>query len=206
MGSMRQRLLLVAGWATAAVVASLVSTGAVAVAGGQVTDQPLRPLSASEVAALTEECVSSERAPCLRQLDDSVDTQTSVVAAPTTNSSPDGDEQGVSPFPPSDVSVSDQADSTDDSLLPPPQGDVPEPSAQIVEFEGGRASISGADGEVFVIWAIPKPGFALVPSAGTRQSKDTRTLVFSDGSRESTVVATWDAEEGLMVESSTRSL
>ena len=72
MSSMRQRLLLVAGWAAAAVVASLVSTGAVAVAGGQVTDRPLPPLSASEVAALTEECGPSDRAPCLRQLEGSV--------------------------------------------------------------------------------------------------------------------------------------
>ncbi len=69
MGSMRQRLLLVAGWAAAAVVATLVSTGAVAVAGGQVNDRPRSPLSASEVAALTEECGPSERAPCLRQPD-----------------------------------------------------------------------------------------------------------------------------------------
>jgi len=205
MGSMRQRLLLVAGWAAAAVVASLVSTGAVAIAGGQVTDQPLRPLSAPEVAALTEECGSSERAPCLRQLDDSVDPLTSVVAAPTTTSSPDGDEQGVSPSPPSDLPSGDQADAADDNLLSS-QGDAPEPSAQIIEFEGGRASISGANGEVFVIWAIPKPGYALVPSAGTRQSEDTRTLVFSDGNRESTVVATWDPEEGLVIESTTRSL
>jgi hypothetical protein len=204
MGSMRQRLLLVAGWAAAAVVASLVSTGAVAVAGGQVTDQPLRPLSASEVAALTVECGSSERAPCLRQLDDSVDPQPTVAAAPTTNSSLEGDEQGVSPLPSSDLAPDGQQETADDNLLPPRDSE-PEPQATIVEFEGGRASISGADGEVFVIWAIPKPGFALLPSTGTRQSAATRTLVFSDGTRESTVVASWDAEEGLMVETSTRS-
>lgn len=52
MTSLRQRLLLVAGWAAAAVATGLVSAGAVAVAGGQVTDRPLRPLSAAEVAAL----------------------------------------------------------------------------------------------------------------------------------------------------------
>jgi|GEM_PF-1733969 len=52
MASLRQRLLLVAGWAVAAVATGLVSAGAVAVAGGQVTDRPLRPLSAAEVAAL----------------------------------------------------------------------------------------------------------------------------------------------------------
>jgi hypothetical protein len=52
MTSLRQRLLLVAGWAVAAVATGLVSAGAVAVAGGQVNDRPLRPLSAAEVAAL----------------------------------------------------------------------------------------------------------------------------------------------------------
>ncbi len=52
MFALRQRLLLVAGWAVAAVATGLVSAGAVAVAGGQVNDRPLRPLSAAEVAAL----------------------------------------------------------------------------------------------------------------------------------------------------------
>jgi hypothetical protein len=59
---LRQRLLLVAGWAVAAVATGLVSAGAVAVAGGQVTDRPLRPLSAAEVAALPvtteDDCVT----------------------------------------------------------------------------------------------------------------------------------------------------
>ncbi|CAN5291087.1 hypothetical protein BH24ACT7_BH24ACT7_08090 [soil metagenome] len=56
---LRQRLLLVAGWVVAAVATGLVSAGAVAVAGGQVTDRPLHPLSAAEVAALpvsTDDC------------------------------------------------------------------------------------------------------------------------------------------------------
>lgn len=49
---LRQRLLLVAGWITAAVGAGLVASGAVAVAGGQVHDPPRRPSTAAEVAAL----------------------------------------------------------------------------------------------------------------------------------------------------------
>jgi hypothetical protein len=52
MRALRQRLLLVAGWVVAAVATGLVSAGAVAVAGGQVNDRPLNPLSAAEVAAL----------------------------------------------------------------------------------------------------------------------------------------------------------
>src|SRR3990172_1203985 len=52
MAAMRQRLLLVAGWIVAAVGAGVVASGAVAVAGGQVFDRPIRPLNAAEVAAL----------------------------------------------------------------------------------------------------------------------------------------------------------
>ncbi|MDK1096694.1 MAG: hypothetical protein QGM47_05470 [Actinomycetota bacterium] len=55
----RQRLFLVAGWLTAAFGAGLVASGAVAVAGGQVLDRPLRPLTAAEVAALPVVSVGS---------------------------------------------------------------------------------------------------------------------------------------------------
>mgnify|MGYP001824635951 CR=1 FL=1 len=207
MGSMRQRLLLVAGWVTAAVVASLVSTGAVAVAGGQVTDRPLRPLSASEVAALTEECGSTDRAPCLRQLEEPEDPTTTVQAAPDLNSSLEGDGQGVSPStvdstePPSDDPL-DPAVDVDESLLPPAVGDeiVAEPSGAVVNLDGGAVGVSGADGEVRVIWAIPSPGFALVPLAGTEIESGAVTLVFSDGAHRSLLTATWDNATGLVLE------
>ncbi|MEA2058764.1 MAG: hypothetical protein U9O63_08585, partial [Actinomycetota bacterium] len=52
MTPMRQRLLLVAGWLVAAIGSGVVASGAVAVAGGQVLDRPLNPLTAAEVAAL----------------------------------------------------------------------------------------------------------------------------------------------------------
>ncbi len=155
MGSMRQRLLLVAGWAVTAVVASLVSTGAVAVAGGQVTDQPLRPLSASEVAALTEECEPTDRVPCLRQLDQQVGTTTTVVAVPDSNSSLDGGEDGVSPTEPTTPPSEDPLDpgvEVDESLLPPEDiAAAPEPRAEVVDLIGGRVSVSGADG-VVTVW------------------------------------------------------
>ncbi|MDJ0664309.1 MAG: hypothetical protein QNJ75_07090 [Acidimicrobiia bacterium] len=210
---MRQRLLLVAGWAAAAVVASLVSTGAVAVAGGQVTDRPLRPLSASEVAALTEECGSSERAPCLRQLDNSVGPTTSVPAAPDTNSSREGDEDGVSPSVPAEDTTEPPSENpldpgveVDESLTPPTAADeesvaVPAPRAEVVDLIGGRVSVSGADGEVRIIWLIPKHGFAVLPPAGTDRLPDQVTVVLSDGSHQSTLVASWDDSEGLVIES-----
>ena len=207
MGPMRQRLLLVAGWVAAAVVAILVSTGAVAVAGGQVTDRPLRPLSASEVAAFTEECSSSDRAPCLRQLEETIEPTTTVEAAPDLNSSLDGDGQGVSPIPadpsepPSEDSL-DPGDDSDESLLPPSiaEKSVAEPQGEVVSLEGGSVGISGADGEVRVIWAIPGPGFALVPLAGTEIQEGAVTLVFSDGAHRSRLEATWDDAMGLVIE------
>lgn len=205
MGSMRQRLLLVAGWAAAAVVASLVSTGAVAVAGGQVNDRPLPPLSASEVAALTEDCGTSERAPCLRQLDESGIPTTTVAAAPTTLS-PEGDGNGVSPTipaettdPPSEDPL-DPAVAIDESLLPPEEVAVPEPRGEVVSLIGGSVGISGADGEIQVIWVIPNPGFALLPTTGTQIAEAAVTLVFSDGAHQSTMMARWDVAAGLIIE------
>jgi hypothetical protein len=207
MGSMRQRLLLVAGWVTAAVVASLVSTGAVAVAGGQVTDRPLRPLTASEVAALAEECGTTERAPCLRQLDNSEVSTTTVEAAQDLNSSLNGGEDGVSPFPDDDLVDPPSEDPLDpgvevDESLVPPQDEtvVPEPRAEVVDLIGGRVSVSGADGVVKIIWAIPKPGFASLPPSGSETSTDSVTVLLSDGSHESVLVASWSPEDGLVIE------
>jgi len=208
MGSMRQRLLLVAGWAAAAVVASLVSTGAVAVAGGQVIDRPLRPLSASEVAALTEDCGSTDRAPCLRQLDRSIDSQDTVEAASQLNSSPDGGEDGVSRTttttePPSEDALDPGAD-LDESLLPPDDRPSsvtsPEPRAEVVDLVGGRVSVSGAEGEVRIIWLIPRHGFALVPASARNLEPDDVTVVLSNGSHQSTLAASWDPADGLVIE------
>ncbi len=199
MGPMRQRLLLVAGWAAAAVVASLVSTGAVAVAGGQVTDQPFSPLSASEVAALIEECETEDRAPCLRQLDNTSVSTTTIAAAPDLDSSLDGDEKEVSPSPDVTTPANAPTGDEDEGLIVGDRDDVPKPGAEVVEMVGARVSVSGANGEIRVIWGIPNPGFALLPSTGTEIDDDAITLVFSNGSHESTLVAEWSDTDGLTV-------
>jgi len=211
MKPMRQRLLLVAGWATAAVVASLVSTGAVAVAGGQVIDRPLRPLSASEVAALAEDCGSTDRAPCLRQLEQSADPLPSVSAVPESNSGLEGGEDGVSPgtvvadttIPPSDDPL-DPATEVDESLFPPSEDgeptEIPGARAEVVNLIGGRVSVSGAGGVVTVFWLIPRHGFAVLPATGTDVESDQVVIVLSDGSHQSTLIATWDEGEGLVIE------
>jgi hypothetical protein len=210
MGSMRQRLLLVAGWAAAAVVASLVSTGAVAVAGGKVMDRPLRPLSASEVAALTEECGSIERAPCLRQLDNSSEPQTTVEAAAESNPSPDGGEDGVSrtvttTTEPLSEDALDPGANPDESLMPPAdtsEDNVPAPRAEVVDMTGGKVSVSGADGKVRILWLIPRHGYALLPPDRGDAKPGEVTIVLSDGSHESVLTASWDDTEGLVIEKS----
>ena len=60
--------------------------------------------------------------------------------------------------------------------------------------------MSGADGEVRVIWLIPRHGFAVLPAAGAENLPDHLTIVLSDGSHQSTLVASWDNTEGLIVE------
>ncbi len=173
-------------------------------------DRPLPPLSASEVAALTEECGSTERAPCLRQLDDLSGSHSTVDAAAESNQSPDGGEDGVSRTtvsttttePPSEDAL-DPGATIDESLLPPTDttpGDQPAPRAEVVDLTGGKVSVSGADGKVQVLWLIPRHGYALLPADRADTKQGEVTIVLSDGSHESMLIASWDDEEGLVVE------
>jgi hypothetical protein len=170
MASMRQRLLLAAGWIVAAVGSGVVASGAVAIAGGQVLDRPLRPLTAAEVAALP--VVSSGGI-----------QRTGPLASGGTDSR--------SRVPPDDGSADDRAtdpvdaDSAGPGGAPTPRvlspargGEVfvttidDEPStptapisgrtqSAIVLFPGGAASIySGADG-LELLWARPNAGFVV---------------------------------------------
>jgi hypothetical protein len=175
-------------------------------------DRPLRPLSASEVAALTEECGSTERAPCLRQLENSSYPLPTVGVASDSNPSPDGGEDGVSRTslsttttePPSEDAL-DPGATIDESLLPPTDtqpGEQPAPRAEVVDMTGGKVSVSGADGKVRVLWLIPRHGYALLPADRADTKPGEVTIVLSDGSHQSILVASWDDEEGLVVETS----
>jgi hypothetical protein len=121
--------------------------------------------------------------------------------------SPEGGEQGVSPAlpddePPPSEDPLDPAVEVDESLLVPAPVDVPEPRAEVVELIGGRVSVSGSDGDVTVIWVIPSHGFALLPPTGSEVAEGAVTLIFSDGSHRSRLVAKWSDEEGLVIETS----
>jgi hypothetical protein len=160
MASMRQRLLLVAGWITAAVASGLVASGAVSVAGGQVLDRPLRPLTAAEVAALPVVQVDSS---------DTVEPQASGGLVPTTGESTQGSDD--------DVDGSDEpvgtGGSTADELHaenPDPIGSSAPAVVQIASVEGGQASFVISDGELVLLWATPSAGYAAQTSAVTETS------------------------------------
>ncbi len=184
---MRQRFLLVAGWVIAAVATSLVAAGAVAVAGGQVTDRPLRPLTAAEVAALP--------------VAQTVDAPTETSALPPAVSSSNGEQSaGGKPVeePGSDnepVPVGDEgtlvattvpgadATGTDDAPPGPTLGeDGPEPAVEppsrddptagppldeptsiaVVEhLRGGSVSVAARNDRLVLLWARPSPGFVM---------------------------------------------
>jgi hypothetical protein len=120
---------------------------------------------------------------------------------------PEGGGKGVSPplpddEPPLSEDPLDPAVEVDESLLVPVPADVPEPRAEVVELIGGRVSVSGSSGDITVIWVIPSHGFALLPPTGSEVEEGAVTLIFSDGSHRSRLVAKWSDEEGLVVETS----
>jgi hypothetical protein len=170
---MRQRVLLVAGWAAAAVVTSLVASGAVAVAGGQVADRPLRPLSAAEVAELPVVLTEGGQVPCRPLASGGSDRNT---AAP-------GDNDGDGP-------AGDEASSA-------ASGDeVPAVQTRVVSVRGGTASVASEDGTVRLLWAIARPGFTVRQAS---EDDGGLTVSFWCGDLESVVVANHD-ESGLHID------
>jgi len=168
MAAMRQRLLLVAGWIAAVVGSVLVASGAVTVAGGQVLDRPLRPLTAAEVAALPVVQVDSSV---------NVEPQASGGFAPTTGPSTEGSES-VAPGSEEPAGAGGStADAGEARAQDDPQGgDLDEPTeavAQIASVEGGKASFVVAQGHLVLLWATPAAGYV----AQTRSASDTSIVV-----------------------------
>jgi hypothetical protein len=120
-----------------------------------------------------------------------------------------GDEDGVSrddvATDTSELPSQDSVDpDADESLLPPDDRPttrvVPGPRAEVVDLTGGRVSVSGANGKVRVIWSIPRPGYALLPAGTADRQPDQVTVVLSNGSHQSALIASWDPDEGLLIE------
>jgi hypothetical protein len=191
MESMRQRTLLITGWVVAAAFTSLVSSAAVAIAGGQVTDRPLRPLSAAEVEALPGRLVPNPVPPPANpppgftprnvEADEDVGIKDPTVLDPT---APDGE-----PLPFTGIDSRDPVD-----VGPPGTSD--RSAAEIVAVSGGTVSVAGSDGEVYLLWAFPRPGYF---QDKERRSPGELVVAFSNGRFLSEVLVTWD-DDGLRVD------
>ncbi len=201
MVSLRQRLLLVAGWAVAAVATGLVSAGAVAVAGGQVTDRPLRPLSAAEVAALPvtieDSCLTSERlasggSASLNTCPDREGSSGPFAPGDVAARPAEREEPAVVALPPIDVPESAATDDAsfdesfpEDAEIPPVPPRPPEPT--VVELVGGRVSVTLVEGAIVLSAATPRAGFV----ADLRfERSDELTVTFWDGQHLSILTAT----------------
>lgn len=216
MGAMRQRFLLVAGWVIAAVATSLVAAGAVAVAGGQVTDRPLRPLTAAEVAALpvaqlvdapTE---ASALPPAVSSSDRGQNTAGKTVDEPGSDNEPTpaGDEgtletttADAGDAPPGPILDEDDVDpdgepaSRDDPTASPPQ-DEPISTAVVEHLSGGSVSVAARNERLVLLWARPRPGFVVNAEFG---SDHELSVKFSNERRGSILTAHWTGTD-LIVE------
>ena len=165
---MRQRLLLAAGWIVAAVGSGVVASGAVAIAGGQVLDRPLRPLTAAEVVALP--VVSSEGTQPNGPLASGGTDSTSGVpadgsAVDSATDPPNADSAGPGGSPPTVLSPARSGEifitTIEGEPSSPTAPNVPVIQSAIVHLPGGAASIySGEDG-LDVLWARPSPGYVM---------------------------------------------
>jgi len=219
MGAMRQRFLLVAGWVIAAVATSLVAAGAVAVAGGQVTDRPLRPLTAAEVAALPvaqpvdAPAEASALPPAVSSSEREQNTAGKTVDAPGSDNEPGpvGDEGTLvtttaatadagdaPPGPTLDESGSEpggEPASRDDPTASPPQ-DEPTSTAFVEHLRGGSVSVAAGNDGLLLLWARPKPGFVMDAEF---ESDHELHVEFSNEGRGSILTAQWTGTE-LIVE------
>ncbi len=155
MTTMRQRLLLVAGWIAAAVGSGLVASGAVAVAGGQVLDHPLRPLTAAEVAALPVVQVGPSAIN---------EPHASGGLVPTTGEPTDGSAEDVIG---SDEPVGTGGTSAEglDTDTADPVGPNATAVVEIASVEGGQASFVVSDGRLVLLWATPSAGYVAQTSS-----------------------------------------
>ncbi|HHC07239.1 MAG TPA: hypothetical protein ENK55_00775 [Actinobacteria bacterium] len=153
--TMRQRLLLAAGWLLAAVGSVAVASGAVAVAGGQVLDRPLHPLTAAEVANLPVGQPIGLGEP-------SGEALASGSLEPTAESDR---ESG----PPAPRAGGQGGASAATGVVPPtdldPVARPEESESRVVAVAGGRLAVAARDDAVTLLWAAPAPGYVATVAA-----------------------------------------
>jgi hypothetical protein len=165
MVAIRQRLLLVAGWLAAVIGSVLVASGAVAIAGGQVLDRPLRPLTAAEVAALPVVAVGST---------EPLEPQASGGIARTTGEPTVGSDEADTSSTEA-TSTGGSAGSSDDENNRWDRFTNPGNTETLVaSLEAGKASFAVADGQLHLLWVTPGAGYV----ASTLQ-RDTESVTVS---------------------------
>lgn len=192
MAVMRQRLLLVAGWLFAAIGSVLVASGAVAIAGGQVLDRPLRPLTAAEVAALPVVAVG---------LTDATEPQASGGIERTTGESTVGSDSADAGLADSasagGSSHSSNTDSTEESRRWDRFASLDSSITHVEALEAGRASFAAANGQLHLLWVTPGAGYV---AHTLNRDNESITISFSS-SRDVWLITATVAGDELTVES-----
>ncbi len=138
---MRQRLFLLAGWLVAAIGAGLVASAAVAIAGGQVLDRPLQPLTTAEVAALPVTAVGS-----------------SVTLEPQASG-------GIEPMAGGPAVGSADLQGASQDPIPTPRWDRFTSPARsqsgVVVLAAGKVSFAVAEDRIHVLWVTPGSGYVM---------------------------------------------
>jgi len=188
---MRQRVLLVAGWVLAAAVISLVASGAVAVAGGQVNDRPLSGVLAANVAALP--VVDTEDLPvCEPPASGGSNCTTEAPPAGAQNERP-GSSDGLDPaggeidvdeLPQFDPDPTGFPEPVEDGQIPKPEG----PTSRVVSAAGGIIGVTVIDDHIRV-WVIPHFGYRYEYDA--TQDGTTVRITFTRGDEQNSTVVRW---------------
>lgn len=176
---MRQRLFLLAGWFVAAIGAGLVASAAVAIAGGQVLDRPLQPLTTAEVAALPVTAVGSSET-LVPQASGGTET---TVGGPAVGS--------------------DDSQSTSEETIPTPRWDRFTNPARfqsgVVIIEAGKVSFAVAEDRIHVLWVTPGSGYLM----NRLSSNETSVTISFSSSRDAWLVKA-SLIDGLLVLSSVK--
>jgi len=203
---MRQRLLLVAGWLLAAIGAGVVASAAVAVAGGQVMDRPLSPLTAAEVAALP--VVGTERTQ--EQIDrlasgGVTDPTVRVPAGDTGNGTATGPNGNGTPvgaggaFAPDEASAAvaepDAFSAASTDVESVKESHIIGSDVATIHVPGGSASVADLGDHLSLLWATPRPGYVVVLSF---DSPTSLTLTYTSTVRRYVIDVELD-ESGIIV-------
>ena len=203
---MRQRVLLVAGWVVAAAVTSLVASGAVAVAGGQVNDRPLTKVLAADVAALPVVNTEFDLLPCEPPASGGCDDATEANSAGAQErpgsrlgQNPVGDDEGTNDLSgldperpdgltptidPGDIDASDTSDAGPDLARAV--------TSQVVNLRGGSVSFAVADDEIRIPWLIPLDGYRVRVDFADRSLL---RVTFTRGGEQNVAIAMWSDGE-----------